>query len=122
MTTRLCSCPHGHPLCACNEGLSGHALWRRSNWLSSLAGWPGRLDPAAVAEHLAAVEAARTRPIPSPAQSVNGADVPDDVRQAVETCPHRKLPECGCSGYDCTRDGRRVGLADCLKCQGMAMN
>jgi hypothetical protein len=33
-------------LCACFEGLTGPALLDRSRWLSSLAGWPARVDPA----------------------------------------------------------------------------
>jgi hypothetical protein len=47
--TRSCACPHGFPLCACFEGLTGPALVDRSRWLSSLAGWPARVDPAEAA-------------------------------------------------------------------------
>lgn len=51
--SRDCKCEvtRDLPLCACHEGLWGKGLEQRSAWLSSLAGWPGRLDPAVVAEH-----------------------------------------------------------------------
>jgi hypothetical protein len=51
--TRSCSCPHGFPLCACFEGLTGVALLDRSRWLSALAGWPARVDPAEAARVIA---------------------------------------------------------------------
>lgn len=37
---RPCACPHGFPICACREGLSGPALLARSRLLSSYAGYP----------------------------------------------------------------------------------
>jgi hypothetical protein len=51
---RNCDCPHGFPLCACCEGLLGKALHDRSRWLSALAGWPARVEPASAAAILAA--------------------------------------------------------------------
>jgi hypothetical protein len=59
--TRSCACPHGFPLCACAEGLHGTALLDRSRRLSSLAGWPARVDPADAARVLAAF--GRQRPV-----------------------------------------------------------
>jgi hypothetical protein len=50
---RSCACPHGFPLCACFEGLTGPALVDRSRWLSSLAGWPARVDPSEAARVIA---------------------------------------------------------------------
>jgi hypothetical protein len=41
---RPCDCPHSFPVCACFEGLSGAPLEARSRWLSSLAGWPARVE------------------------------------------------------------------------------
>src|SRR5262249_22627298 len=100
------------------EGLTDHALWRRSNWLSSLAGWPGKLDPEAVAAHEAAVRAARAEA--NHIRHVTGMVVPSiDLLRVVETCEYRRIPECGCAGMDCVRDRRRVTLDDCLKCKGV---
>lgn len=72
--TRECACPHPYPLCACFEGR--HDLVRRSAWLSSLAGWPGRLDPGMVAEHEARVLAAGPLPEPDPGEVI---PVPDEL-------------------------------------------
>lgn len=52
VSMRTCTCPHGFPLCACPEGLTGRALLARSRWLSALAGWPGPVDPAEAARVL----------------------------------------------------------------------
>jgi hypothetical protein len=60
--TRRCTCPHAYPICACFEGLSGPELLRRSNLLSSLAGWPNmRL---VTPESIAAVIVEFGRPAP----------------------------------------------------------
>lgn len=57
---RGCDCDHAYPLCACPEGpTSPEALLRRSNWLSSLAGWPG---PVGVAQAAHVIARYRARP------------------------------------------------------------
>lgn len=60
---RGCECDHAYPLCACKEGLAGEALLRRSNRLSSLAGWPA---PVGVTDAVHVI-ATYLRPLPASA-------------------------------------------------------
>lgn len=84
---RSCACSHSYPLCACFEGLSGDALLRRSNWLSSLAGWPApRLDPAEVAR----VVAEYGRPVSQMAKTPVWLALP-------RVAPATAAGDCGCN-------------------------
>jgi hypothetical protein len=51
---RACACDHGFPLCACILGFTDAALVFESRRISSLAGWPARIEPGAAARVLAA--------------------------------------------------------------------
>lgn len=134
---RRCSCPHGFPLCACHERLTGDALLRRSRWLSSLAGWPGRLDPDAVAAHEAAVAAAASAPAaeaagreraPAPAPiPAHEEAILERHRRRVATVKERgcwEPHECGCSAGRCKLGKGQlgtglVGFEECFGCLGI---
>jgi hypothetical protein len=62
---RSCTCHHNFPICACCEGLGGERLRDRSRFLSSLAGWPAKI------EHVLAVKV-----LGEYGRPVNGPDRP----------------------------------------------
>lgn len=89
MTTRSCTCPHRFPLCGCHEGLTGHALNRRSNQLSAPTGWPSpRLDAKVIEAHQAVVAEARRQQAQDAAQARRAAKprVPLGVKLGSPAC------------------------------------
>jgi hypothetical protein len=127
MSERTCDCPHDFPLCACAEGLRGDALRDRSRWLSALAGWPARVDPAEAKRVMAEYGRPPDRPS-TPAGDGLGprAQIPRlspsamyDLNSRMKVCPHRNpTRECGCGGLAvCGLDRQRiVNQNDCILC------
>jgi hypothetical protein len=129
MIERTCDCPHHFPLCACAEGLRGSALRDRSRWLSALAGWPARVDPAeakrVIAEHMRPPEG-RSTSVGHGHGHASQADIPrlspsemHDLNSRMKECPHRKpTRECGCGGLAiCGLDRQKiVNPNDCILC------